>query len=120
LGFSINESTFQVVGFFFLFLLSSLVLTAGNLEYSTGTDEFYVYGNNFDGYHWDGYNTSAPSQIDREAFLFHVETTKTYANADSPTVIRFGVWLSIISALGIALSLADIKAWVQRRRASED
>jgi len=120
LGFSINESTFQVVGFFFLFLLSSTILVTGNLEYKVGFDEVYVYGNYFDGYHWDGYNVTAPSQIDKEAFLFHKETVDVYANADSDGVIRFGVWLSIISALGIALSLADIRSWVQRRRASED
>ena len=105
-----------MVGFFFLFLLSSLILTTGTLEYKTGIEEIYVYGNYFDDYHWDGYNITAPSQIDRDAFLFHKDTINIYAYADSSTVIRFGVWMSIISALGIALSLADIRAWVKRRR----
>jgi len=43
------------------------------------TQEVYVYGNNFDGYHWDGYNTTAPAQIDRDAFLFHKNETVTYS-----------------------------------------
>jgi len=109
-----------VVGFFFLFLLSSLILVTGNLEYKTGTEEIYVYENYFDGYHWDGYNITAPSQVDKDAFLFHKEITDVYTNADSPDVIRFGIWLSLISGLGIALSLADIRSWVKRRRESDD
>jgi len=44
------------------------------------SQELYIYGNYFDGYHWDAYNATsfAPEQTDKEAYLFHTNITNTY------------------------------------------
>jgi len=43
------------------------------------TQEIYVYGNYFEGYHWDGYNGTAPSPADKNAYLFHKNITNYYS-----------------------------------------
>jgi hypothetical protein len=126
LGFSINESTFQIVGFAFLFLLSSTIVAPGNIEYSTGNYEYYVYGNNFTyangsaTYHWDYAASGVPPTTDKGVFLFHRSNSITYEKADSSTVKWFGTWLSIISGLGVALSIVNIRGWVKKNRGDYD
>jgi len=120
LGFSIDEAVFQTIGFVFLFFLSATILSPGLVEYKVGIEEHYVYGNNFDGTHWEGYNTTAPAQLARGAYLFHIETSDVYEYANSSGVTWFGRWLALISGLGVALSIANIRSWIKNRRESEE
>jgi len=72
-----------VIGFFALLIMAKGVLDLNtNCETvlaSFSEQKVYVYGNNFTSpsYHWDDYMgaSEAPSQSDREAFLFHTNTT---------------------------------------------
>lgn len=72
------------LAFYGVVLLLVLILTGYFLQYEdctyqlNDTNETYVYGNNFDGYHWDGYNTTAPPQIDKNSFIFHKNTDYNY------------------------------------------
>jgi len=97
-GLGVPLPYFSVLGFFLLFVLGGL-LQAGSLELPTGELE-YVYGNNFTGYHWDYVNSSfAPSQTDREAFLFHTE--KDTEPFDNPISHILGLFIMFIGIIGI-------------------
>jgi len=63
--------------------MGTIVLSVG-VEVKTGTEEVFIYGNNFTDYHWDGYDGSsvAPPRTNREAFLFHVNETNIYEPYD--------------------------------------
>ena len=92
-----TESAQALVGFFFLFLLS-FNLIDGTIEYVSGYDEYYVYGNNFTGYHWDyDYNSNPPATND--SYLFHSIREDTYASYQNRTM---GVWLALLAGFGFA------------------
>ena len=66
-------------------LIIGLIISKGAIDDTKNCDliinetsEVYVYGNYFDEYHWDGYNLTAPSQTDKQAFLFHKDIVNTY------------------------------------------
>jgi len=112
LGYAVGETAYSIIGFFFLFLLSVSIILPGNLEYKTGTEQIYEYGSNFTDYHWDQYmpgDEPSFNPSDDVAFLFHVHETDIYTAFDNASSHWFGLWLSIISGLGIAVSLVDIK-----------
>jgi len=94
LGFSIDESTFQIVGFVFLFFLSATVLSTGNLEYYSGETISFVYNN---------------------SVVVENVVTPSVSVYDSAGTVRLGVWLSIVSGLGVAVSIVNIRGWVKRR-----
>lgn len=81
---AVEHTILKILAYFFIFtallLLGKALVDSGETceLVLNGTTEIYIYGNNFDGYHWDGYNITAPSQIDKEAFLFHKNITNTY------------------------------------------
>jgi len=108
----LEHTELSLVGFFFLFLLSMVVI-GDNLTYKVGEQEVYIYGNYFDGYHWDGYNTTAPPQADKEAFLFHMNRTNIYANYQDDsgffTTHNFGYLLAVMSIIGMIGSFVSIK-----------
>jgi len=108
----LEHTELSLVGFSFMFLLS-IVIIGGNLTYQTGVEEIYIYGNNFDGYHWDGYNTTAPSQTDREAYLFHKNITNIYSTYEDGSGIfttqRFGYLLAVMSIIGMIGSFVSIR-----------
>jgi len=108
-GFGSDIILFALVGTIMIFLLGMSLLTNG-IDYKVGTEEVYVYGNNFTDYHWDGYNGSsnAPSQVDREAFLFHTNSTDVYDNYDDKNGDRFGWFLMILGALAFCLALFSL------------
>lgn len=99
-----SHSEQALIGFFFLFLLSFVLIT-DNLEYKVGVGEVYVYGNNFSSYHWD-YANPPPTNPSTEMVLFHVNKTDNYRNYDSGQGIRgltthnVGFWMAIGSAFG--------------------
>ena len=107
LGFIAREHTeLALIGFFFLFLLSFQLMN-GTLEYETGTEEIYIYGNNFSGYHWDYTNPIEPRPQDPDmAYLFHKEINIQYANYENKTM---GIYLCIVSVFGMVILGANIK-----------
>jgi hypothetical protein len=105
-GFALDLPLLNLSGTIMIFLMG-MALLQGGLDYKVGTDEIQVYGNNFSGYHWDGYDgmSEAPSQADREAFLFHVKNEAVYEHYDDAGTNRFGWLLMAMGALLFALSL---------------
>jgi len=104
IGYFSGFPLFDMTGMIFIFLLGLSLLSNG-LDYKTGANEVYVYGNDFDGSHWDGYNATAPPQTDRDAFLFHKNTTDSYDHYDDSSGDRFGWLLMAFGGLGFAFSL---------------
>lgn len=84
-GLAKEHALLKVLSYFFVIaaviLLGKAVIDGGESceLVLNGTTEIYIYGNYFDGYHWDGYNLTAPIQADKEAFLFHKNVTNTYS-----------------------------------------
>ena len=105
-GFALDLPLLNLTGTIMIFLMGMTLLSAG-LDYKIGEDQIQVYGNDFTGYHWDGYNgtSEAPSQADREAFLFHVEVEAVYGSYDDAGENRFGWMLMAMGALLFCLSL---------------
>jgi len=105
-GFAIDIPLLNLVGTIMIFTVGLGLLQDG-LDVPSGTEQVYVYGNNFTGYHWDDYNGSsdAPSQSDREAFLFHINESNIYDHYDDAGSNRFGWLLMAMGALGFCLSL---------------
>jgi len=117
-----SHNALQILMFFLL--LSSLFLV-GKAAYDdrnycdlvlTSIEEDYIYGNNFTGYHWDSYDGAsvAPLQTDREAFLFHKNTSNTYDYVCVENTTSTGKWLYkiplfIIQIAGIYLILYLLK-----------
>lgn len=108
-GFSADIPIFSMVGTIMLFLVGLTLLTSG-LTYKIGEQEDLIYGNNFTGYHWDSYDgaSEAPSQADREAFLFHTNVTDIYGSYDDKNGDRYGWFLMMLGALGFCLSLFSL------------
>lgn len=106
----LEHTELSLVGFFFLFLLS-MVIISGNLTYKTGEEEVYVYGDNYTSYHWD-YDYSNPNP-NADVNLFHKNTTYIYsAYEDSSgffTTHRFGYVLAVMSVIGMIGSLVSIR-----------
>lgn len=93
LGYFVNESVYPIIGFFFLFLLSISIIIPGNLEYQLGENVTQNYT----------YQNATLHSINE----IHMNT---YEKFDSPSAHWFGVWLSVISGVGIAISLVEIKS----------
>lgn len=86
-GYKSENIVMQLAGFALIALLSFTFLT-GSIEFKTGqtveecenvinfTDNVYVYGNNYTGYHWDYDYDLNPSFNDYN--LFHVKEYNTY------------------------------------------
>lgn len=113
LGYYSKEIAYSIIGFFFIFLLSTSIIIPGNLQYKTGEEEIYIYGNNFTDYHWDEYQPDDYPKFnpsDDKAFLFHKNITSIYTNFDSSSSRWFGIWLAVISGLGIAISMVEIRS----------
>ena len=101
-----THSEMALVGFFFLFLLSFVVM-GNNLEYEIGYEETYIYGNNFSGYHWDYANPLEARPQDPDlAYLFHTNRTALYSNYTGDVGVFdthiYGYFLAILSGFGFA------------------
>jgi len=108
-GFIADIPIFSMVGTIMIFLLGFTLLTEG-LTYKVGDDVDYIYGNNFTDYHWDDYEGAsvAPLQSDRDAFLFHTNSSAIYETYDDSAGDRYGWFLLVLGALGFCLSLFTI------------
>ena len=120
LGVTLKEPYFTFVGLFFFFSLGILLMNDGvsiknGIEFTPcDYDEYYVYGNNFTGYHWDYQTDPQPVCSNQDDFdcvrLFHtfrnyshtdcVETTiDVYETVDS--VFWYGFLLALASGFGM-------------------
>lgn len=104
-----DETASALIGFVFLFLLSFVVL-GNNLEYKSAENIIYVYGDNYDGYHYDDYNGTL---MHGDLNLFHENRTYTYSVYDDTTGIfnttRFGYFLAIASIVGFVGCLISLR-----------
>jgi len=105
LGLVIREHTeLALIGFLFIFLLS-FELINGTLEYQTGIENVYKYGNNFTGYHWD-YDYSTLPNTNNDIYLFHVTEYNQYTFYQNRTM---GIYLAIISIIGMIVLAYNLK-----------
>lgn len=102
LGYAASESSYAIVGFAFLFVLSTTVLLfGGSLEHVVGVNTTTTY--NYD---------------DTNLTLSTVETVRDhYQSYSSGTIHFYGVWLAIIAAMGIVISIVELR---QQRRPDDD
>ncbi len=101
LGYFTDDEPYLTVGLFFLFLLSSLIILPGNLEYRTGESRNTTFSYS---------NTSvltAQSEVSADRYTPWNDALST----------RVGVLMSILSAFGFALSLWNIR---KKRKAESE
>jgi len=93
-----NAHIFKLAGFTIFFMLSVMIIpnTTGGIQYQTGYNEYYVYGNNFTDYHWDYEYSLMPNDVDTP-FLFH--TTHEYVYTSYENFI-IGFSLALCSFFG--------------------
>lgn len=119
IGYSTEDGAVQIVGYSFLFILGTALLSS-SVEYQSGefTRETYVYGDNFSGYHWD---YVSPPKTPGDVFLFHANKTqtKTYTTLSDTYSHAFGVWLCVISILGVAFAVANVRGSLKKSRREE-
>lgn len=121
LGYYTQDSFYAYVGLFFLFIIGVLIMT-NQLQYKIGEtftpcdwEEYYVYGDNYSGYHWD-YITAPPvcnNPTDTSCInLFHavrnysgcVEIyTDVYDNFSGSWARWIGMLLAFAAGAGMAL-----------------
>jgi hypothetical protein len=92
LGYFTDDEPYLTVGLFLFFLLSSLIIIPGNVEYRTGdsTNTTFSYT-----------NSTLTSQQETTAY--------TYTAWDDSLSLRAGIILSILSAFGFILSIMNIR-----------
>jgi hypothetical protein len=103
-GLTFDDSGLLIIASMVLFFIIGLIIQQGSLYLPNG-NTYSVYGNDFSEDHWDSYNgtSEAPSQADREAFLFHEQ--KEYEAWDGNNNQLVGWLIMIVSALIFALTL---------------
>ena len=96
----------RLIGFTLMFLLGGMLEPAlpGSVEYQSGLNisEYYVYGDNYTGYHWDYLNPPTKTDVN----LFHTvrEETVLYSEYQTHTI---GFLLAIAGILGFVLVMVD-------------
>lgn len=90
LGYAVNESAYSIVGFVFIFVLSASALIPNTLEYKTGdaVQVNYTYSG--------GVPVSSQASID--------SVYDSY-----PNTRWFGIWVAILSGMGITISIVELK-----------
>lgn len=122
LGLVLGEQYFTFAGLFFFFSLGLLLLTNG-LTLKTGEiftpcdyQEYYVYGDNYTGYHWDYANPPPPGLADVN--LFHVyrnysgcvETTEYVYETGQDSVWWYGFLMALCGGFGMFALLWNARA----------
>ena len=100
-GFALDIPVLNLTGTIMIFLLG-LGLLQGGLDYKIGENTTYVYGDNYDGYHYDDYNGT--TKVD-DLNVFHDSSVDVYGHYDDAGDNRFGWLLMAMGALGFVLSL---------------
>jgi len=113
-GFYIEAPVGQIAGTAVLFV-TGLLLMFSSVEYISGInyEEYYVYGDNFTGYHWDYDDPPSfnPSQ-DGIIFLFHAVHNETdiYSTWDEESLLGINTrhtvaFLLLVSAILMFVSI---------------
>lgn len=105
----------KIVGFGFLFILGIMLFDAqhfGNVENCnnklTFSEEIYIYGDDYTGYHYDDYNATLHAGT---LELFHKEINNTYTEFCTPYESKtFGFYIAVLGALGFASAFLQIKS----------
>lgn len=93
----LEHTELSLIGFFFMFLLSMVVLT-GNLTYQTGTDIVYHY------------NESSPPSADLLTSEHHTFVYSAYEDSSGFfTTHNFGYLLAVLSVIGMIGSFVSIR-----------
>lgn len=92
LGHYTKETAYSLIGFFFLFLLSATIIIPGNLQYETGENTTQTY-----------------NYINGSISTINEISTNKYTDFNSSSARWFGIWLTVISSLGMAITGVDIK-----------
>lgn len=89
LGYALKQDAhiFKIAGFTILFMLSVMIIpnTTGGIQYKTGVNETFIYGNNFTDYHWD-YDYSLTPAATNEPFLFHKTIADEFTTYENFTI----------------------------------
>jgi len=102
----------RLMGFLLIFLLGTFFEPAipGNIEYLSGNNisEYYIYGDNYSGYHWDYANpppSCPPNNLDCVR-LFHTERIENniYSEYTNHTL---GFYIMMMGLLGFILVMVD-------------
>lgn len=100
-----NIDILKIVGYGFIFMLGVMLIDTsffGSVEICekklTFTEELYIYGDDYEGYHYDDYNATLHAGT---LELFHKNITNTYTDIcsdyDNQT---FGFYIAIVGFLG--------------------
>lgn len=94
LGYYAKEGAYSLIGFFFIFLLGASVLLPGSLAYKTGD------------------NVTITSDNSTGATIISELHTDTYTNFSDGQSHSFGIWLAALGAVGIAITLNELRKGV--------
>ena len=123
LGYYTTDAFYAFAGLFFIFILGILIM-GNQMEYKIGEnttfcdyEEYYVYGDNYSGYHWD-YPTPPPicnNPTDTSCInLFHTvrnysgcvqAVTDVYDSFSGAWARWIGMLLAIVAGVGAFLQL---------------
>ena len=117
----------QITGTAFLFVIG-LLLLVGSVEYVSGenNDQYFQYGNNFTGGHWDSYTPGDypeyGPQDDVPVYVFHIfeNNTKVYSTWDEEIVGGVSVRHTIAVLLMISSILIFISILSQLKEGLPD
>lgn len=105
LGYAVGESSYSIIGFFFIFLLSMFTLLPGDLEYPSGENitQTYVYEEN-------------------STNILSVQETRTdiYEPFEEASTKTYSIWLAVISSIGIAISAIEYSRYARQRKGDDD
>lgn len=93
LGYWVSESAYSIIGFIFLFVLSTTILLPGTLQQASGVNETttYTYGANL------SLSSTTMNSVDN-VVSFPVSSQRW-----------FGLWLAIISIIGEFISIVELR-----------
>jgi len=114
-GFMLEDTALQLVGFSFLFIAGSILLS-GVVEYKIGENNYktYAYGDNYTSEHWS-YDTPKPNCNSSDPLecvvLFHINESITYKyiTFNDSTSHWIGIYLMIVSVIGSAVIFTRLK-----------
>ena len=96
LGYAVKESVYTIIGFLFLFFLGVFILWPGLLQVQTGQTEQTTYT-------YEEYNNVSLVNFTSQT------TTYNYEYFDDDHSERFGIFLTIIGAIGLIVSYVEIR-----------
>ena len=103
LGYFSKERAYSLIGFSFLFVLGSWVILPGQLEIKTGETEAYTY------LCYSCLGSSVPGLPGNETTISSIITTYNTTPWKDGNSKFFGIWQSVLAAVGFAISLIEVR-----------